>query len=201
MSLLSFPNEILLLVAEYLSTQDLNSFLQTNHHLAWLLKSLLHDHAVQDKDGLAALSFAAAKGYEKLARIVLEKGVDINYRNDGADKEQKTALHFAAEAGNEEMVRLLLEHGADISIRSEHGATALHWATKVSDSEAIMRLLLGSGADIAAEDDRGRTPLHWAIYNNGSKAVFKLFFKHARDLSFEQLMVGYEHARMKFGCE
>lgn len=198
MPLLHFPPEILLSIGDFLSTRDLNSFHQASHHLASVLKSLLHLRAVQDVDGLAALSFAATKGIEELAKIVLQKGADINYRNDSAGAEQRTALHFAAGAGNEGMVRLLLENGADISIRSGREATALHWATKVPDSEAILRLLLGNGADIKAKDSAGRTPLHWAIEHGGagSKEVIRLFLEYTADLSTEQLIVGYTHLWM-----
>lgn len=63
--------------------------------------------------GAPALCWAAKRGNKKLLLMLLEKGVDIESKDDMGH----TALHNAAVMGHAEIVHTLLEKGADISIR------------------------------------------------------------------------------------
>lgn len=187
-SLLSLPNEILLLVVERLGPKDVNSFLQTNRRLAFLFTQHLHKLAIQDVDDFTALQWAAWSGHKSLARLVLEKGADINYlpSADEEDKHYKTALHFACEKGDEDMVQLLLEHRADTSIRiplrgTMAGTTALHMAVK-SGSENIVATLLSHGVNPSATDINGNSPLIWAIGSNNI-GILRLLLDRGADLS------------------
>ncbi|KAG0135258.1 ankyrin repeat-containing domain protein [Tuber indicum] len=160
MSLPDFPNEILLLIAKHLSPGDLNSFLSTNRHLAAVLTPLLHDLAVQDKDGLPALEWAAIEGYEDLVTLVLERKkaecADIDWA--------KGALHQASAYGHGAIIRKLLNSGvAEVHSRLD-GLTALHYASRYGKEVAI-RLLFEYGADVNARDGRSNdTALHFAIH-------------------------------------
>lgn len=177
MPLLDLPNEIILLIAGFLSVRDLNSFLRVNSQLTYLLTPILHKHAILDIDGESALAVAAKRGYEGLARIVISKGANVNFQNKGS---LRTALHYAAEAGNATMAKLLLDNGADISMRCCEMTTALHWAAFTKDSETTLKILLEGGADPTAQDRWGRTPLRWAI-DDSSEAVIRLLLEYGAD--------------------
>lgn len=187
MPLLSIPNELLLLIAQYLNPKDLNSFIQTNRHLSFLLANMLHRLAVQDKIGLAALLWAASKGHEPLVRLVLEQGARVDER----DGEGHTALHRAASEGHENIVRLLLEKGADLYARTNDESTVLHWAVS-SRSDTVARLVLMSGlrAEINFQSFEGAddshlyrgTALHWAAIG-GYEAMAKILLEEGADTS------------------
>ena len=167
MSLLNFPNELLLEITEHLRPRDLNSLLRTSHFYARLLTPRIHRFALEEKDGLTALQWAAVKGHEPLARLLLQKGVNINVSRNGW-----TALHRAVRHGFEDIVVLLLKEGADASIKGTAGMTALHWAAFLGN-EKVVRKLLETGVGISTEDNFGRTAAYYATLR-GHIAVVKL---------------------------
>lgn len=202
MSLLIFPNELILNVAENLSLKALNSLIQTSHRLAYLLTPLLHKNAVKPIDECPALCWAASRGHEPLVKLLLEKGLPIEAR----DKESsKNALIFAAQAGHEEIVRTLLDKGAGISSQELYdGLTALHWAARLGH-ESIVRLLLERGAGVNCQDGlntyrpysrrrlvsslskryvmgRNNTALHWAAYA-GHDSVVKVLLENGASVN------------------
>lgn len=139
MPLLHLPNELIFLIAENLFVPDLNSFLQTNRHLANMLTPLLHQAAVADLDGCPALLWALRTAHEPLVRLLLEKGVDANSQRKGV-----TALLYAVIRLREPIIRMLLENGADAGAIDKDGKTPLHYAG-VNLGESIVQLLLGGG--------------------------------------------------------
>lgn len=133
------------------------------------------------------LTIAAANGQTALARLLLDKGADINFRtDDGA-----TALHDAAFRGHAETVELLLRRKADVNARrtagdrlahrGEKGETPLHDAAQ-RGHEAVVQLLLAGGADVNARTDLGRTPLHMAPAK-GSGAIVKRLVDGGADVN------------------
>ena len=79
---------------------------------------------------------AAEKGEAPNVRTFLEKGADINVK----DEYDRTALMLAAYGGHTEIVKILLEAGADVNAEGKYGATALSFATAGNYVE-IVRLL------------------------------------------------------------
>jgi len=63
--------------------------------------------------GRTTLHLAAMKGYLPIVQMLLEKGMDINAR----DNYGWTPLHLAAERGQQAVVKALLERGADVYAR------------------------------------------------------------------------------------
>ena len=108
-------------------------------------------------DGATALFLACQNGHVGLARLLLERGADVNVRRLHDD--DCTPLIIASARGYDAVVRLLLEHGADVdSAASDDGSTALHSASS-EGHESVVRALLDHGASTRALDSEGNTPL------------------------------------------
>ena len=76
-------------------------------------------NALDSQFGITPLGWAALNGQTEAAKLLIEKGADVNARNrDGA-----TPLHSATFLGRIETVKLLLEKGADTTLRNNDGST------------------------------------------------------------------------------
>ena len=71
--------------------------------------------------GLTLLMGAAVYGHERVVKLLLRHGAEINLQSNGGG----TALMFAALHGHERVVDLLLRHGAEINLQDSDGCTAL----------------------------------------------------------------------------
>lgn len=70
--------------------------------------------------GSSPLISAAIFDKPEMAKILIDAGADLNFRNN----EGSTALISAAFFGRPEIVKLLLDNGADKTIKNNYGATA-----------------------------------------------------------------------------
>lgn len=111
-----------------------------------------------DENSVRQLHVAAHSGRIDIAKLLIERGVDINAKI----KDGKTPLHSAALGGQLEAARLLIKKGANINARDEYDFTPLHIAAFVGQLE-IARLLIEKSADVNARDDSGKTPLDRAV--------------------------------------
>ncbi|KAJ5246840.1 ankyrin repeat-containing domain protein [Penicillium chermesinum] len=114
---------------------------------------------------LGSLHIAAARGNEKVLRVLLLSGnVDINQQ----DSDKRTPLIYAAMEGRESVLRLLLAHGARIGVSDCDNRSSIHWAVLRRDRK-MLQLLLDHRAehepdlDIDTHDSHGWTALHMAI--------------------------------------
>ena len=85
----------------------------------------------------------------------------------------------AAKNGDRETLRALVEQKADVDAAEGDGATALHWASYLDDSEAA-DLLIRAGANVNAANDLGATPL-WAASQNGSAPMVRKLLEAGAD--------------------
>jgi ankyrin repeat protein len=112
-----------------------------------------------------------------LARLLIERGADIEARNANA----RTVLHTAIRKYNRGIAALLLAHGADVNALDGYGYTPLHDAVANCDYD-LVRLLLAHGADINALSTSGQRPLHrvsrWPDYKTA-----KLLLEHGADVN------------------
>jgi ankyrin repeat protein len=84
----------------------------------------------QDRQGIInnAFVYACMHGHINAAKLLLEKGAEINVIPGGFDF-AATGLHYAALNGHRAMAQFLLDHGADRSIKdTKVGSTAAGWA-------------------------------------------------------------------------
>jgi ankyrin repeat protein len=104
----------------------------------------------KDSQGHTALQFAALLREVEIVRMLLEKGADVNAK----DNSRSTALHWAIGTGKPrsvEVVRMLLEKGADVNAKNNVKHTALHDAVRNSNNVAMIRMLLEQGAEVNAK--------------------------------------------------
>jgi uncharacterized protein len=119
-------------------------------------------------DGFTPLHYAAFFGQEDAARILLERGAEVEVvaRNEGI---RVTPLHSAAAGSHSGIVKLLLEAGADPNAAQDGGFTPLHSAANNDDRESA-EALLAAGADPALATDEGKTPAQLA--GDGTRDLF-----------------------------
>lgn len=98
---------------------SLETIASSNHDAAG--KLMLADRVnswSQDRQGIIdnAFIYACMHGHVEAAKLLLEKGADINAIPGGFDF-AGTGLHYAALNGQRPMVQFLLDHGADRTIK------------------------------------------------------------------------------------
>ena len=140
-----------------------------------------------------ALHYAIWADYKKVIPLLLEKGADLEARDDY----YVTPLHVAAELGDSRTAALLIARGAKTNSRDCYNQTPLHAAlldprgtpagtnsttevssdartfdtsiacidTKTGGRSETVHCLIQSGANIDAQDYRCQTPLHYAVVN------------------------------------
>ena len=143
------------------------------------------------KFGSSLLHLAAQFGKPELVAVLLERGSNINIKNNmgstplliairnknynivkllidqgcdiyAMDKERNTVFHFAAFLGCFEIVKLLIEKGALLNEKNIFMSTPLREAAIKGNFE-IVKFLLENGADVNSVDVDWNTSLHLAI--------------------------------------
>jgi ankyrin repeat protein len=108
-----------------------------------------------DRRNLTALMWASSNGNIEIARLLIEKGADVNAHSGW------TALIWAAAKGQTDVVKLLLEKGADINAVNSAGCTALMLAAYLGRTETA-KLLIDNGAKLNVKSNYGVTALMMA---------------------------------------
>ncbi len=101
---------------------------------------------------------AVARNDVKEARVLIEKGADVNVM----DVLSQPLLLRSMWADSPKMFQMLIENGTNVNAKNSHGHAALHSAY---GDLRIMRLLFEHGADPNIKDNKGNTPMHHALKN------------------------------------
>ncbi|OBT61859.1 hypothetical protein VE03_08815 [Pseudogymnoascus sp. 23342-1-I1] len=112
------------------------------------------------------LQVAAYHGEDKIVKLLLERGADVNTQGG----RYGNALQAAAYGRQEEVVELLLEQGANANAEGGHYHTALQ-AAAYRGSEGIVELLIKQGANINAQGGQNNTALQTAVCNGLEEMV------------------------------
>lgn len=106
-------------------------------------------------DGFPAAGLAIFFGHSELARMLFERGADVNA---AAENAQRVApVHAAAAVQDRATMEVLLARGADVHAKQQMEYTALHGAASRGDVE-MAKLLLAHGADRDARASDGMRP-------------------------------------------
>lgn len=112
------------------------------------LRRILRDDPAQavafSEDGFTALHLAVFGEQKEAARLLIERGADVDALATGSIARVRP-LGTAAFVRSAPLMRLLLDAGADVNGAGEGGFTALDSA-KQSGDEELVRLLLERGA-------------------------------------------------------
>lgn len=101
---------------------DIHTAVVTSNEEA-LLQHIAAGTDINAKDpfgGSSPLITAAVFGKAEMAKVLIDAGADVNFRNNDGS----TALISAAFFGRPEIVQQLLDAGADKTIKNKYGATA-----------------------------------------------------------------------------
>ncbi|XP_069677374.1 uncharacterized protein [Periplaneta americana] len=108
----------------------------------------------------------AETGDMKKVEILLDKGIDVNTRDNRA----KTPILLAATHGHLQLVVMLLERGADINATDKTNNTPILYATRQGHWD-IVKLLGKNGADINSHDNLNQTSIHIAAISGHYETV------------------------------
>lgn len=105
-------------------------------------------------DGESTLMMACLRGNEDIARLLVERGADVN-------KPGWTPLHYAATGGHAAIAAFLLDQNAYIDADAPNGNTPLMMAALYGNAETV-KLLLDAGADASLRNRLGMSALDLA---------------------------------------
>ena len=90
-----------------------------------------------DGDKKTALHFAASKGHDDVAKVLIENGADVN----AVDYTESTAVHAAVWKGHVDIAKVLILNGTNVNAVNERKFTALLYAVKKGDVPCVLQLL------------------------------------------------------------
>lgn len=111
-------------------------------------------------DGWTPLHLAAFFGKMDAARLLLNKGAEVNGRS--TNPMRNMPLHAAAAGRHTALAKLLLDHGASPNARQHGGWTPLHAAAQNGDIE-MAQTLVAAGADVTARADNNQNAVDLAL--------------------------------------
>jgi ankyrin repeat protein/SAM-dependent methyltransferase len=165
----------------------------------------------RDKYQRTPLHSAARYGAFFAARFLLDRGADLNVKDESGNTpkhlaaifshddiidlliqhkadvdmlnaQEQAPLHLASLYGNPESIKLLLAGGAKTNIRNAEGNTPLHIAVLYRHPENLEELLRGS-PEIDESNREGYTPLHLAVQRPGNKRAIELLLQQGADMN------------------
>lgn len=93
---------------------------------------------------LTPLHNAAFFGHIDIARLLIERGANVNAQDFSRDTPLLLAI---GEGGHDDVARLLIEKGANLNSINVNGLSALGWAA-IKNNPPMINLLIDRGADI-----------------------------------------------------
>lgn len=94
------------------------------------------DAVARNNQQVTPLHSAAAHSHAAIIRLLLERGANVNARQQGGE----TPLMEAAQNGETELVDLLFEHGANAALTTDDGRTAADFARAAGHAELAAAL-------------------------------------------------------------
>jgi ankyrin repeat protein/Zn-finger nucleic acid-binding protein len=129
------------------------------------------------KDPRGAIFEAVQTGDIEAVRAILNKGIDINFKNDDGN----TPMMHAAAAGQDEIIRILAEKQADIGARNKAGYSTIDIACRM-EMYGSVKVLVELGANPNSRSVGLATPLITASLT-GNKDIIKLLLDAGADVN------------------
>ncbi|OJJ94827.1 hypothetical protein ASPACDRAFT_127998 [Aspergillus aculeatus ATCC 16872] len=129
------------------------------------------DVNVTDFSENTAIRYAAAFGFHRVMRVLIEDGrVEVDEK---CGENGQTPLSRAAATFFDATVKLLLRtRRVDVNSRDNQGRTPLSWAAETGAEGAVRMLLKAPGVEVDVRDHEGCTPLSLAA-RKGHEAVVR----------------------------
>lgn len=184
----ALPNELLLMIGDNLSAQELSRLVLASRHMHALFNDNLYKKSVQTR-GNFTLYWAAMTGEISVVRRVLALGSkpdepckhegDLRRRFTSCMTVPETALLCAIMFNKLEVVKMLLDQGTDINRQGRAQENPLEYAVRVGGRDEhgrgrdeIVRMLLRRNADINQSSPRNVTALHSAtVHKAGPESL------------------------------
>jgi hypothetical protein len=124
------------------------------------------------------LLHAAYYGHIKKVQSLLDRGVDVNFQNEG---DGASVLHVASQKGRKKIARMLLNRGAKVNLQNKEGDTAL-MAAAFNGHKDIVEILVLAGAEVNHQSPADETALSLAREERRKKIVQLLVHLGAKEL-------------------
>ena len=127
-----------------------------NGDVAAVASALDKGTAIDEIDGVTALYIACEDGNVELAKLLINRGADVNLPVSW----QRTPLYAANKGGYADIVKLLLNNGANPNQLAK-SQTPLHVAAENGCLQCVIDLV-DAGAEVNALTSNGSPPIHLA---------------------------------------
>ncbi|WP_445710213.1 ankyrin repeat domain-containing protein [Flavobacterium sp.] len=118
-----------------------------------------------NENGFSALVLATYKGNNDVAKLLIEKGSDIN-----GNSQMGTPLMAAIVKGNNEIAKILIEKKADLDLMDSNGTTALLYAVQFKNHE-LVSIIVKTGVDIDYKDKNNKSAIDYALLLDDDKLI------------------------------
>jgi ankyrin repeat protein len=135
------------------SVEELYQAMQTN-------KTIIDS---KNESGYTPLILACYKRNNSVAKMLIEKGCDINYVS-----EMGSALMACSVNGNNEIALFLLNNNCNVNLTDGNGTTALMYAVQFGNIE-LVKALLAAKADKSKLDKNGKTAFEYAVFSGNNE--------------------------------
>ena len=170
------------------------------------------DVNAKDDGEVTLLHKAALAGYDKLSKLLIDAGADINVKTKSGNTplhKGETPLHLAAKTGRKDIISLLIIAGANVNSKDKFNETPLDQANRRNQVESskilrkhggktideisihssairgnieAVKQHLAAGVDLNSKNNYGMTPLHEAT-RSGHKEIVKMLIAKGADIN------------------
>ncbi|XP_065842029.1 serine/threonine-protein phosphatase 6 regulatory ankyrin repeat subunit B-like isoform X2 [Oscarella lobularis] len=145
--------------------------------LAWLLEHAGIEVNLRNRNGQTALHRACRNGHSKVASALLERGADVEIR----DENSWTPFLCGCASGNKATLVVLSKANCTKTATDKDGDSGLHLCAYFGSNsdECVVWLLEHSSIEVNLRNRNGQTALHYACRNGLSKVASALLERGA----------------------
>lgn len=132
-------------------------------------------------EGKTLLHIAAMSNCVESVKFFLEKGLDIEAKNDD-DKGFTPLMYAAVNNDSTEVIQFLIDKGVDINALTSDGENLLHLSAEYNENLDVLKFFIDK-FDIESRDNNGFTPLLGAVATQKNLEVIKLLEDSGADIN------------------